>query len=330
MSGFEGGGGPVGRVGAVAPDAVAEPYVDRVARTGPDRVAMPDPIAAPPPAHPTVGRSYRGLRTAAWYGLLTVLSVVVLFPVYMALVRALSAPVAWFQAGSPLYPVHVQWGIFGHAWSQGAGLAGPMFRSAMATLLITGAQLLTSVLAAYTFAFLDFPLKKVVFGLFMATLLLPIEVTLVANVETMRTLGWTSTYQGLVLPFVATAFGTFLIRQGFLGIPGEVRDATKLDGFGHLRFLFRFAVPLTRPVIASFTVISFLGAWNQYLWPRAVVDKEAFNTLQIAIRGLADSNPQTANVGPAAALIAALPIVVLLILFQRQIIRGLTAGAVKG
>ena len=89
------------------------------------------------------------------------------------------------------------------------------------------------------------------------------------------------------MPFAATAFGTFLIRQGFLGIPDEIRDATRLEGWGHLQFLFRFAVPLTRPVIASFTVIAFLGAFNQYLWPRAVItDTESWATIQIALRGL--------------------------------------------
>lgn len=292
---------------------------------------MADPVASSPPTQTRyAGQQNRTLRNVGWYLLLTLLTVLVLFPVYMTVVRALSQPVVWFQRGSPLYPVDVQWDIFEQAWTRGDGLGGPMLRSFIATLLITGAQLVTSVLAAYAFAFLDFPLKKVIFALFMATLLLPIEVTLIANLQTMQDLGWTNTYQGLVMPFVAFAFGTFLIRQGFLGIPSEIRDATLLDGFGHLRFLVRFAVPLTRPVIASFTVISFLGAWNQYLWPRTVIDRNSFNTLQIALRTLSSDEPQTANIGPAAALLAALPIVVLLALFQRQIIRGLTAGAVKG
>lgn len=271
----------------------------------------------------------RALRTAVWYVVLTLLSLVVLFPVYMTLVRALSRPIDYFNSGSPLYPVSVDGGVFRRAWNQG-GLSDPMLRSLFVTLIITSTQLVTATLAAYAFAFLDFPFKRVVFAVFMSTLLLPIEVTLIANNETIRSLGWANSYQGLVAPFLATAFGTFLIRQGFLGIPREIRDATRLDGYGHLTFLARFAVPLTRPVVASFTVISFLAAWNQYLWPRTVVDKGAWQTLQLAVRGLASDNPQTANIGPAGALLAALPIVVLLIVFQRQIIRGLTAGAVKG
>ena len=95
---------------------------------------------------------------------------------------------------------------------------------------------------------------------------------------------------------MATALGTFLIRQGFLGVPSEIRDATRLEGYGHWSYLWRFAVPLTRPVIASFTVISFLGAWNQYLWPRAVVtDSDNWSTIQIALRDLT-ATPETSNI----------------------------------
>ena len=127
----------------------------------------------------------------------------------------------------------------------------------------------------------------------------------------------------------ASALGTFLIRQGFRGLPSEIQDATKLDGYGHVAFMTKFAVPLTRPVIASFTVIAALGAWNQYTWPRAVTESNSFNTLQIQLRLAASSTPAEANTSIAAALVAAVPVVLLLIAFQRQIIRGLTAGAVK-
>ena len=105
------------------------------------------------------------------------------------------------------------------------------------------------MLAAYSFAFLEYPFQKLLFALVIATLLLPIEVTLVANLQAVRGLGVLSSVQGLSVPFLATAFGIFLIRQGFLGIPGDLRDAATLDGFGHMRFLFRVAVPLTRPII---------------------------------------------------------------------------------
>jgi sn-glycerol 3-phosphate transport system permease protein len=213
-------------------------------------------------------------------------------------------------------------------WSRFA-LGDAMTRSLTMAVLITVMQVTTSITSAYAFVFLEFPFKRVLFALFMATLLLPLEVTLVANVATIRQLEWINTMQALVLPFGATALGTFLIRQGFRGLPPEIQDATRLDGYGHLSFLTKFAVPLTRPVIASFTVISALQAWNQYLWPRSVISENEFNTLQIQLRAVAAGEVARANEAVAAALVAAVPVVILLIAFQKQIIRGLTAGAVK-
>lgn len=215
----------------------------------------------------------------------------------------------------------VSWGRY--------GLASAMGRSLVMAVIITVLQVTTSILAAYAFVFLRFPFKRIIFALFMATLLLPLEVTLVGNIATIRQLEWTNTLQALVLPFGATALGTFLIRQGFRGLPSDIQDATRLDGYGHLSFLAKFAVPLTRPVIASFTVISALQAWNQYLWPRAVIDQNEFNTLQVQLRSVSAGEVANANQAIAAALVAAVPVAILLVAFQRQIIRGLTAGAVK-
>lgn len=268
-------------------------------------------------------------KKVLWYVLLTVLSVVVLFPIYMTLVRALSTPVTYVLKGQPLYPVDIQWGIFRRAWDEG-GLGSKMTISAVVTITIVVAQVATALLAAYAFTFLRFPFRRLLFAVFMATLMLPIEVTLIPNVQTIRSWHLLNSYPALALPFLATAFGTFLIRQGFMGIPKDLRDASQLDGFGHFAFLRRVAIPVTRPVIASFAVISFLGAWNQYTWPRAVVTEDKWQTIQIGLKSLSAARPEESNIGLAAAIIAAIPILLLLIFLQRQLIRGLTAGAVKG
>lgn len=276
----------------------------------------------------TAGATERPLVQAAWYLVLGVLSLIVLAPLYFLVVRAISDPTTAFLS-SVTRPVGVRWDGFSKAWDRGH-MGSALLRTMLVTLAITALQVLTSILAAYAFAFLRFPLKRLWFAVFMATLLLPLEVTLLPNVQTMRDLGWFDSYQGLIAPFAASAFGTFLIRQGFLGIPSEIRDSARLEGWSHMQFLFRFAVPLTRPVIASFTVISFLGAYNQYLWPRAVIyDSDNWATVQIALRDLL-TRIEEAHIPIAGTIIAAAPIVVLLAIFQRQIVRGLTAGAVKG
>lgn len=269
------------------------------------------------------------LPQLGWYLLLTALSLLVLFPIWMTIVRAVSDPFVYIQEGQPLWPVAFDRGVFSTAWSDG-DLGRSMLLSLGVTLVITLAQLVTSVLAAYSFAYVRFPLKNVLFVVIVATLLLPIEVTLVANIRTIRELGWLDSMQGLSAPFLASAFGIFLIRQGFLGVPSELRDAARLDGFGHFDFLRRVAIPVNRPIIGSFTLIAALTSWNQYLWPRAATTSERWETIQVTLRSVSVQNPERFNVGVAAAIIASLPILVLLVIFQKQIIRGLTAGAVKG
>ena len=299
----------------------------------PDTIAMNDPTPVLGKASVEVGalpgKHARTAKDVGWYVFLSILSLFVLFPVWMTLVRALSTPVAYVNEGLPLYPVDIQWNIFSRAFSEGE-LGRRMWLSAIVTVIIAAAQLVTSILCAYAFAFLRFPFKRLVFVVFMATLMLPIEVTLIPNVTTIRNLGWLNSYPGLTVPFLATAFGIFLIRQGFMGIPRDLLDAAKLDGYGHFAFMTRVAVPITRPVVASFGVISLLAAWNQYLWPRAVVTVSEWETVQIGLKSVAASNVEESNIGFAAAIIAAVPVLLLLIFLQRQLIRGLTAGAVKG
>ncbi|MEI2640011.1 MAG: carbohydrate ABC transporter permease [Microthrixaceae bacterium] len=272
-------------------------------------------------------RHYLGLTGS--YLLLTSLSVVILFPIYMLILRAVSSPLAYISAGQPLHPVDIQWDVFKVAFVD-ANLGRAMGLSFVVTMIIVTAQLVTATLAAYAFAFLEFPFKNVFFGLIVGTLLLPIEVTLIANVETIRRIGMLNSVQGLTLPFLATAVGIFLIRQGFLGIPSEIRDASNLDGYGHFRFMFKVALPMSKPIVGSFIVISFLGAWNQYVWPRFATDRQKWQTVQVALKTIGSENPERLNLSFAAAIVAALPLLVLLIFFQRQIVRGLTAGAVKG
>jgi sn-glycerol 3-phosphate transport system permease protein len=198
------------------------------------------------------------------------------------------------------------------------------------TTIIVVAQVVTSILAGYAFAFLRFPFKRLIFLVFLATLMVPAEVTIVANYETIQDLGWIDSYLGLTVPFMATAFGTFLLRQTFLQVPQDLRDAAAMDGYGHWGFMTSVAVPLARPAIAALTVFSFLLSWNQYLWPLLVTNSEDYRTVQIGLKALASSNIDQINMVLAGTVVAGLPIFVLLVLFQRQLVRGLTSGAVKG
>jgi sn-glycerol 3-phosphate transport system permease protein len=271
----------------------------------------------------------RGLRTIGSYTLLTAGAVIVLFPIYVTIVNSLLPLNQLVHQPPPLFPTDPQWHDYSAAWN-GGQMSKYMATSAIMTAIIVVGQLVTSVLAAYAFAFLTFPFKRTLFVLCLATLMIPLEVTFITNLDTITSLHWFNSYAGLSIPFLATGFGIFLLRQAFLQIPRDLQEAAQLDGYGHLKFMTRVAVPLARPSLAALGVFSFLAAWNQYLWPLvATGGASPLDTVQIGLKQLLGTQVSTIPVALAGTVIAFVPLVILLLVFQKQLVRSLTAGAVK-
>ncbi|MGD0749299.1 MAG: carbohydrate ABC transporter permease [Acidimicrobiales bacterium] len=289
-------------------------------------VAPPADVAA---ASPRTHRPRRRLRTIGSYTLLTAAAVVVIFPIYITVVNSLLRPDQLVQQPPPLFPRTPQWHDYTAAWTTGQ-MSKYVATSAIMTAIIVVGQLVTSILAAYAFAFLRFPFKRTLFLVCLVTLMIPFEVTFITNLDTVTSLHWFNTYAGLSIPFLATGFGIFLLRQAFLQIPRDLQEAAQLDGYGHLRFMTRVAVPLARPSLAALAVFSFLGAWNQYLWPLVSTGGTTpLYTVQIGLKELLGTEVSQIPVSLAGAVIAFVPLVILLIIFQKQLVRSLTAGAVK-
>ncbi len=263
------------------------------------------------------------------YLLLTVLAVIVLFPIYITVVDSLLRPDQVVAKPPILFPRHPQWSAYSTAWTQGH-LGRYLLNSFIVTTVIVAGELVTSIAAAYAFAFLEFPFRRTLFVVFLATMMVPVEVTFLTNLSTVVSLGWYNSYLGLTVPFLATGFGAFLLRQSFLGLPSDLRDASKLDGAGHWRFLRSVVLPVARPAVAALAIFSFFSAFGQYLWPLIVTKDDRLRTVQIGLKFLANSQLNNFNVIFAGTVLAALPLFVLLILFEKQLVRGLTAGAVKG
>jgi len=288
----------------------------------------------------------RWLRRLPAYALLALCAAVVLFPLYVTFVYSLQ-PVAELVPGpAGLWPSDPQWGNY----FSGGGALGDTSRpchllnangleaapltcyltnSFIMSTVITAGQLVTSALAAYAFAFLRFPGRNALFGVFLATMMVPLEVAIIPNFQTVQWLGWTDTYPGLVAPFLATGFGTFLLRQYFMSIPRELRDAAEMDGYGNVRFLLSIVLPLARGALATLAVFAFLQAWNQYLWPLLVTNDPDMRTVQIGVAG-ETADIQRINVVFASTITAFLPMLVLVVAFQRYLVRGLFGGAIKG
>lgn len=269
----------------------------------------------------------RGWRSRVRYSLLILMAVVILFPIYTTIIASLKPGSRVLR--NPLVPDSFTLDVLRNAWTQGR-LGRYLWNSAVVAFIVTTFQLITSVMSAYAFSFLRFPLKRFIFAIFMATLLVPFEVTLLINRRTVNSLGWLNTYQGLAVPFLATAFGTFLLRQVFMQIPKDLNEAAAMDGLGHWGFMREVAVPLVRPTLGALGLFSFLASWNQYLWPTMITTKDDMNTIQSGLRLLRSSDLDKPNLVMAGTIIAAIPILVVLVVFQRQLVRGLTAGAVKG
>ena len=258
-------------------------------------------------------RAPRGWRLVGRYVLLAAVAFVVLFPIYTMLIASLKPGNRVLVR--PLVPDSFTLEPFRKAWRTGR-LGRYLLNSGVVAAVVTVCQLVTAVLSAYAFAFLRFRGRSVVFAVFLATLLVPAEVTLVVNRRTVDSLDWLNSYQGLAAPF--------------LQVPAELRDAARMDGLGHLGFLREIAVPLVRPTLGALGLFSFLGSWNQYLWPSLVTTDNDMNTVQIGLRQLRGAAINEPNLVWAGTMLAALPIFLVLLFFQRQLVRGLTAGAVKG
>ena len=160
--------------------------------------------------------------------------------------------------------------------------------------------------------------------------MIPWESTIIPNYLAITSWGWKDTYQGLIMPFLASGFGIFLLRQYFLTIPRDLYEAAVMDGCGRTRYLWSILLPLSRPALGTLAVYAFLNTWNQYYWPLLVTDSTEWRTTQVGITVFRSSEIAVYNLQMAATLIVLFPTLLLLILGQRQLVRGLTEGALKG
>lgn len=268
------------------------------------------------------------LRRAGTVAGLLLLVAVVVFPLYYALIGSVMNRADLTRFPPALFPTSVQLGSFGLVLDA-VPLARQYGNSILVSLVVVLGVLVTSVLAGYAFAFLHFPFKRLAFGMFMATMMVPAESMIIPNYLTMAEWGLINTFPALFLPFLAAGFGTFLMRQFFLSFPREVYEAAKVEGCGHLRFLWRILIPLSRPAIGTLAIHSFISSYNHYFWPLLVTSTPKMQTLQIGLAQLNSVEERAPDVIFAGVVLAIIPMLVMIYVFQRHIVRGLTAGAVR-
>lgn len=272
----------------------------------------------------------RSIGRGLTYLVLAAVTFVLLFPLLYAMSGSLMSAQELSRYPPALLPSSPRLSSFADVL-KAIPLARQYLNSAVVSIAVMLGQLVTATLAAYAFGFLRFPLRNLAFAVFLATMMIPWEAVIVPNYLFMAGNGLLNTYPALILPFLATGFGTFLLRQFFLTFPRDLFEAALVDGCGHLRFLWTILVPLSRPALASLGIYAFLQTWNQYFWPLLVTKTSTMQTLQIGISSLRDTEAATApNFILAGVVLALIPTLFLIYVGQRHIVRGLTSGALRG
>ncbi len=202
--------------------------------------------------------------------------------------------------------------------------------SAVVTITVTVGQILISSLAAFAFARLRFRGREALFLLYLATLMIPSQVTLIPNFLIIRSLGWYNTYQALIMPALFSALSTFLMRQYYRGIPIEMDEAARMDGASSLRIWWQIIVPLSLPVMAALAIFTFQATWNDFLWPLVVTGTEQMRTIPIGLSYFVGQYSTAWNLLMAGSVIALLPVLVIYVLAQKQFVQGITLTGMGG
>ena len=210
----------------------------------------------------------------------------------------------------------------------------PLFRfivnSFVVSILVTIGQVFTASLASFAFAFYDFKGKKLLFLMVLSTMMIPGETTIISNFLTISSWGWTDSLQVLIVPFLTSAMGIFLIRQFYLTLPKDLIEAARIDGCSNFMFLIKILIPISKPAIASLSIYTFISTWNQYLWPLLTINNGNNRTVQIGISMLQFAEGSNYAVVLAGAVLILIPSILVFSLGQKSLVQGMTAGSVKG
>ncbi|MGB0690394.1 MAG: sn-glycerol-3-phosphate ABC transporter permease UgpE [Candidatus Puniceispirillum sp.] len=257
---------------------------------------------------------------------------IIAIPIWIMLVGASHDGVRMLQVPVPLTPGSHFWVNFKEALF-GTGLEGTetapvwlmLFNSLIMALSITFGKIAISLLSAFAIVYFRFPMRMLCFWIIFVTLMLPVEVRIIPTFEVVANLGMLNSFAGLSIPLIASATATFLFRQVFMTIPGELVESARIDGASPMRFFVDFLIPLSRTNIAALFVILFIYGWNQYLWPLIITTDQAHYTIVMSIKQMLEAAEQSPvwNIIMMTALLAMLPPVLVVVLMQKLFVKGL-------
>ncbi|KRG42480.1 sugar ABC transporter permease [Stenotrophomonas panacihumi] len=217
-----------------------------------------------------------------------------------------------------------------HELFERTGMASHFANSLGVSLAITLGSLLVNTLAGYAFAKLRFVGRERIFQVLLAALVIPAQVAMLPLFLLMKQLHLVNSYGGVILPALASVFGIFLVRQYARGIPDELLEAARIDGASEMRIFFQIVLPMLKPVLVTLTIFTFMGAWNDFMWPLIVLTDQEHYTLPVALASLSREHIMDVELMMAGAVITVIPVLLLFLALQRYYIQGLLLGSVKG
>jgi multiple sugar transport system permease protein len=292
------------------------------------------PVRASAPLAASIARARsiarrRWLPRAPLYLALTAVAALMLFPFGWMIATSLTSDSQLFVTPPQLIPAPLvpdNYVRVAEAFPIGRFLVNSLLVAGISTALQVG----TSAMAAYAFARLRFRGRDVLFLVYLATLMVPLQVIIVPLFIEMRFLGLVNTYPGLILPAIASAFGTFLLRQAFLSLPRELDEAAFIDGASHWTVFRRIVLPLAGPALATFGIFAFMASWNSFLWPLVVTSSQDLFTLPVGLSNLHGRYSTAWNLVMAGSTISVIPIVIVYVIAQKHVIRGVALSGIKG
>ena len=266
------------------------------------------------------------------YVLLTVWALMVLFPFYWMILSSIKSYSSYNSEYIPKfiaeYPTLQN---YADAFTS-VPLGGYFLNTLIFTLVTTALMLIVTVLAAFAFARLKFRGKDLVFTLFLALMMIPTELVIITNFQTITNLGMRNTFRGLILPSVTSVFYIYLLKENFEQIPDELYKAAKVDGTSDFKYLMKVMIPICRPTIITVVILKVIECWNSYVWPRLITDDKAYFLVSNGIQELRENGIGRENVPAmmAAVVVISVPLIVLFIIFRKKIMAGVARGGTKG
>jgi multiple sugar transport system permease protein len=265
------------------------------------------------------------------YAFLIAMALIVLFPFYWMIISSLKTLDEYRLSVPTFWPTKVMFGNYAEAFTT-ANLGKLFLNTAYVGVVSTLLSLVITVLSAFAFARLEFKGRETLFSALLATMMIPGELFTITNYLTVSQLGWLNSFKVLIIPFLVSVFYIFLLRQNFLQIPNELYLAAKVDGCGDLKYLWKVMVPLSLPTLISITILKMMGAWNSYIWPRLVANKEEYSLITNGLRNAFTDTAGDVNypVQMAAVAIVSAPLFLVFLFLRKYIMAGVSRSGIKG